>query len=115
MSSLRRGPPGRSAGRRDPRRPVPPDILISPLRPTSMPMFGLLTIALVISSAPLDEPNPPPASTQRIDFDAHIKPIFQARCLNCHAKGKYKGGLSLETREAMLKGGEDGPAVVPGK
>src|SRR5437763_6461026 len=50
-----------------------------------------------------------------VDFDSQIKPILQARCLNCHAKGKYKGGLSLESREAVLKGGESGPAVVPGQ
>ena len=85
-----------------------------------MPRYGLLTVALVswcttTRSAPPDDPKVPRASTQRIDFDSHIKPIFQARCLNCHAKGKYKGGLSLETREAVLKGGENGPAVVPGK
>ena len=55
------------------------------------------------------------APAGRVDFDAQIKPIFEAKCLNCHAKGKYKGGLSLETRESTLKGGESGPAMVPGK
>src|SRR4051794_394554 len=50
-----------------------------------------------------------------VDFDSQIRPILQTRCLNCHAKGKYKGGLSLETREAVLRGGESGPAAVPGK
>jgi hypothetical protein len=80
-----------------------------------MPMLGLLAIALVAGWAPVDEPRLPTAPAQRVDFDSQIKPILQARCLNCHAKGKYKGGLSLETREAMLKGGENGPAVVVGK
>ncbi len=51
----------------------------------------------------------------RVDFDSQIRPILQARCLNCHARGKYKGGLSMETREAVLRGGESGPAVVVGK
>ena len=80
-----------------------------------MPMLTLLTIALVAGSAPADDPKLPPAATQKVDFDTQIKPIFQARCLNCHAKGKYKGGLSLENREALLKGGEDGPSIVVGK
>ncbi len=79
-----------------------------------MPMLGLLTLALIAGTAP-DDPKLPPPSKVKIDFDAQIKPIFQARCLNCHAKGKYKGGLSLETREATLKGGESGPAVEVGK
>ena len=79
-----------------------------------MPMLGLLSLALIAATVP-DDPKLSPASTSKIDFDAQIKPILQARCLNCHAKGKYKGGLSLETREATLKGGESGPAVVVGK
>ena len=78
-------------------------------------LLSLLAWCPTARSALLDDPKLPPASALRVDFDAQIKPIFQARCLNCHAKGKYKGGLSMETREAVLKGGEDGPAVVPGK
>ena len=34
-----------------------------------------------------------------VDFDSEVAPIFRARCLNCHARGKYKAGLSLETRD----------------
>ena len=37
------------------------------------------------------------------------------RCHKCHAGAKHKGGLRLDSREAVLKGGETGPAVVPGK
>ena len=72
-----------------------------------MPRLATLTVALAAwCSTALSSP---------VDFDAQVRPILQARCLNCHAKGKYKGGLSLETREAALKGGESGPAIVPGK
>ena len=35
--------------------------------------------------------------------------------MKCHAKGKDKGGFSLETREEFLKGGDTGPGAVPGK
>lgn len=57
----------------------------------------------------------PPAATRQIDFAKDIKPLFEASCIQCHAKGKTKGGLSLESREGFLKGGKTGPAVVPGK
>lgn len=57
---------------------------------------------------------PAPASTH-VDFVKDIKPLFEASCIQCHAKGKTKGGLSLETREAFLKGGDTGPAAAPGK
>src|SRR6185436_5816793 len=42
--------------------------------------------------------------------------IFAENCYRCHSAegGKDKGGLTLDTREAMLKGGETGAAVVPG-
>lgn len=58
---------------------------------------------------------PPPPARTRVDFETQVRPILQARCVQCHARGKYKGGLSLETREAVLKGGEEGPSVVVGK
>ena len=41
--------------------------------------------------------------------------LLKTNCLGCHNAEKKKGGLSLETRESALKGGEDGPALQPGK
>lgn len=82
--------------------------------------LSLTFIAVVVlwnRSAALraDEPGLPAAAPGKIDFESQIKPILQSRCLSCHGRGKYKGGLSLETREAILEGGEDGPAAVVGK
>src|SRR5436305_3152503 len=57
----------------------------------------------------------PPAAPQRIDFVKDIKPLFESSCVQCHAKGKDKGGFSLETRESFLKGGDNGPAAVVGE
>ncbi|HZK79842.1 MAG TPA: c-type cytochrome domain-containing protein, partial [Humisphaera sp.] len=50
-------------------------------------------------------------------FERDIFPILRENCSGCHSKAekKAKGGLSLDTREQMLKGGEDGPFFVPGK
>ncbi len=72
----------------------------------------LLSVGHVVAS---QGPTAPSAETVKIDFETKIRPIFQAKCLSCHARGKSKGGLSLETREALLRGGEEGPAVVVGK
>ncbi len=48
-------------------------------------------------------------------FTNHVRPILQAQCLACHG-GKFKqAGLSLATREALLKGSDNGPVLVPGK
>jgi cytochrome c553 len=46
-------------------------------------------------------------------FENKIRPVIAANCLACHGKNGL-GGLSLENRQALLKGGGRGPAVVPG-
>jgi len=49
-------------------------------------------------------------------FERKIRPVLVQRCLACHSAEtkKQKGGLSLDTREGMLKGGDSGPGVIPG-
>ena len=47
--------------------------------------------------------------------ESHVLPIFQMRCQVCHGKRKQEGGLDLRTMASRLKGGESGPALVPGK
>src|SRR5882757_80046 len=56
---------------------------------------------------------PPPAG-HTVNFAKEIKPIFEASCIKCHGRGKDKGGLKLDTRETLLKGGDSGPTVLPG-
>jgi hypothetical protein len=48
-------------------------------------------------------------------FTERVKPLLETRCVSCHGPDKVKGGLRLDTRAAALKGGESGPALVPGK
>ena len=53
-------------------------------------------------------------------FEAKIRPVLVKHCYECHsagaaAKKKLKGHLLLDSREGSRKGGESGPAVVPGK
>src|SRR5437660_1458037 len=57
----------------------------------------------------------PPPANHKIDFAKEIKPIFEASCIKCHGRGRTKGDLSIESRDTLLKGGESGPAIVPGK
>jgi Protein of unknown function (DUF1553)/Protein of unknown function (DUF1549)/Planctomycete cytochrome C len=46
-------------------------------------------------------------------FEARVRPILAERCVKCHGPRKQSSGLRLDSREAVLKGGESGPAVVP--
>src|SRR6185295_3340056 len=57
----------------------------------------------------------PPPADHKVDFATEIKPIFEASCIKCHGRGKSKGGLSLENRASLLKGGDSGAVIVPGK
>src|SRR3954464_3720237 len=56
---------------------------------------------------------PPPVS-RPVDFQKDIAPLFEASCVKCHAKGREKGGFSIETRASFLKGGETGKAAELG-
>ena len=49
-------------------------------------------------------------------FENKIRPIFVNDCYKCHSQSapKLKGGLSLETRQSVLAGGDTGPAIEPG-
>ena len=57
-----------------------------------------------------------------VDFDKQIKPLLEAKCINCHAAPykqgsrtkKPKAGLRIDTRENLLKGSEDNVVVKAG-
>ena len=55
-----------------------------------------------------------PATESLEFFEKKIRPVLVERCFKCHGP-KAKGGLRLDGRAGMLKGGESGPAIVPGK
>ena len=55
------------------------------------------------------------ASEPEDHFEKHVRPLLIQRCLKCHSGTMVKGGLRLESRESLLKGGETGPAVASGK
>ncbi len=50
-------------------------------------------------------------------FESKIRPVLAQHCYSCHsAKAeKLKGGLRLDSRDALLRGGDTGPAMVPGQ
>ena len=57
------------------------------------------------------------ANREQLDFfEKKIRPVLAEHCYRCHsvAEGKSRGALTLDTREGTLKGGDLGPAVVPG-
>jgi hypothetical protein len=83
----------------------------APFRDVSRTAFArqvALTLAALAAglSAPAAEPP---------QFEKDVLPVLTARCLKCHGETKPKAGLDLRTLAGMLKGGESGPALVPGE
>lgn len=56
---------------------------------------------------------PPPATKTGLKFESDIRPIFEKSCFKCHGAEKQKGKLRLDSLEAALKGGENGPNIIP--
>lgn len=69
---------------------------------------ALLGLLFFSTACPADEPRAPAGVTF---FAQQVEPIFINHCYQCHGNGKAKGGLNFYTREALLKGGDNGPAV----
>ena len=52
-----------------------------------------------------------------LTYQTNIKPILEANCVSCHVPGNAgydKSGLRLDSYEAMMKGTQFGPVIVPG-
>jgi hypothetical protein len=80
-----------------------------------MPRLAVVLVPLVAAVPLLGQA---PDDAKGIEFfEKKIRPVLQQHCYECHSveSGKNKGKLLLDTRDATRKGGETGPAVVPGK
>ncbi|MFO0878748.1 MAG: PSD1 and planctomycete cytochrome C domain-containing protein [Gemmataceae bacterium] len=73
------------------------------------PILAILTLCLV-------GPREVVAEDARLAFfEQKIRPVLVEQCYACHSVKVSRGGLRLDHRAALLKGGDLGPAVVPGK
>jgi hypothetical protein len=79
-----------------------------------MKTIPLLAILLLANYSRASAQELTPAQTDF--FENHIRPILADKCYKCHSTlaEKIKGGLLLDSREALLKGGDSGKAIVPG-
>jgi cytochrome c553 len=77
-------------------------------------LLGLAVVTCVVLPVAAEDK---PADPAGIDFfEKKVRPILADSCHKCHstAAGKKRGGLLLDSRAAVLKGGDTGPVVVPG-
>ncbi|MFN3653326.1 MAG: PSD1 and planctomycete cytochrome C domain-containing protein [Armatimonadota bacterium] len=94
-----------------------------PFRNTLIGTLVLSGAAVLATLAVASEP--PPAATLKPPteaaadparfFETRIRPVLATRCQSCHGGERQSGGLRVDSREALLKGGASGPALIPGK
>jgi hypothetical protein len=74
--------------------------------------IAIITATLTISVAAQNSSQP---AQTAVDFTRDIQPILQASCYECHGSKKTKAHLRLDSAAGIVKGGETGPIIVPGK
>jgi mono/diheme cytochrome c family protein len=83
--------------------------------------FRALVIALLCifsgGAASAADANDTKFSPEQIEFfEKHVRPVLIERCFECHSSDAedVEAGLLIDSRQALLTGGESGPAIVPG-
>ncbi len=84
-----------------------------------MNVRGLLLLGLALALSPggggaWAAPSGTPAGDGEDLFEARIRPLLLRTCFKCHGGDKTASGLRVDSREALIRGGKRGPALVPG-
>ncbi|MDY3561259.1 PSD1 and planctomycete cytochrome C domain-containing protein [Gemmata sp. JC673] len=83
--------------------------------------FALVVALFAAPSSSVRASDPAPADAKKVEFfETKIRPVLVEQCYKCHSETaekdkKLKAGLKLDTKAALLAGGDTGAALVPGK
>ena len=84
-------------------------------RPCKLPFLGAVLAALLVPVCAAQAAAPAHSPDDIRFFEEKVRPVLQAHCVKCHGGEKTKAGLRLTSRDALLKGGDTGPAAVAGQ
>ena len=73
-----------------------------------------LTKSWTLSSDTVAQRKPIPNVQEAMVYSDIIQPVLQAKCYSCHGKNKQKGKLRMDDSLRLMKGGKDGPVIIPG-
>lgn len=82
-------------------------------RPALVPLVA--GAALTLAMADDGQQGKTAPARPRVDYNRDVKPILLANCVACHNAAEAEAGIVLESPQSMLRKGDNGPAVVPGK
>ncbi len=77
----------------------------------SATLLPLLALCAIHANA-ADTAKPDPAAVEF--FEKQVRPVLVSKCVSCHGPSQQFSSLRVDSREALLKGGNRGPAIIPG-
>ncbi len=76
-------------------------------------LLSLFTVLQVAFGAVTADERPELSAEDIAFFESKIRPLLAEHCFKCHGDAKQKGGLRLDSRDAVLTGGDSGAAIIP--
>ena len=77
--------------------------------------FGALLAFQLTAAPPVSEKHAAEMTRGLTLFKNDVRAVLKQHCVKCHGGDKTRGGLDLTTRERLIKGGDEGVVVIPGK
>src|SRR5690349_17547055 len=96
------------------RAPAPSRLPVPTGDRPAMYRLSLLAVLALTSITRADSPGPVDARAVE-HFEKHVRPVLIDKCVRCHGPKQQRGGLRLDSRAALLRGGDNGPALVAGQ
>jgi mono/diheme cytochrome c family protein/cytochrome c553 len=93
-----------------------PTVVAIPLRGPDLKALKTIlnTLALILGLlATVSAPSAAQSGNSSEFFETRVRPLLAQKCFTCHTQARL-GGLQIDSRESLLKGGNSGPAIVPG-
>lgn len=81
----------------------------------SRPANDMGSISAAKPAAKVSHEGRTPAEIENLElYTTKVQPILKTNCYRCHGGMNHRGGLNIQTRAGMIRGGHDGTAIVPG-
>jgi len=78
--------------------------------------YRFLTFILLFAAAAPETRADEPISAADLEFfEKRVRPVLIEHCYDCHSADERSGGLKVDSRHAILKGGDTGPSIVAGE